>query len=125
MDAVQAIRNGELPGGPMTHGIARRMTDLTEQVFVNEARSEPGAMSGWHHHGEHAGCVYVQKGEVRIEWGPGGRERLDLAAGDFYVIAPNTIHREGNPGAEEHTIIAFGVGSGPDVVNVEGPEPEA
>lgn len=125
MGLIRAIRGGELPAGPTTHGITREMTDLDEHVFVNRAHSEPHAISGWHHHAEHTGCVYVEKGQVRVEWGPGGRERLDLASGDFYVIPPNTIHREGNPGPEDHTIVAFGVGSGPDVVNVDGPEPEA
>lgn len=68
--------------------------------------------------------MYVVQGQARIEWGPGGRERVDVSSGDFYVMAPNTIHREGNPGAEEQTLVAFGVGSGPKVVNVEGPESE-
>ncbi len=66
--------------------------------------------------------MYVVKGNVRIEWGPGGREKADLESGDFYVISPSTIHREGNPGAAENCWVGFLVGSGREVVNVDGPK---
>jgi mannose-6-phosphate isomerase-like protein (cupin superfamily) len=64
------------------------------------------------------------QGQLRLECGAGGRESVDVSAGDFYVIFPNTIHREQNPGTEDQVLIAFYLGSGPTVVNVDAPEAE-
>jgi uncharacterized RmlC-like cupin family protein len=66
--------------------------------------------------------VYVLRGQVEISWGRDGRESAELAAGDFYLIPPNTIHREANPGSEEQVVLGFWVGSGPVAVNVDAPE---
>lgn len=124
MGSVQVVRGGELSAGTATEGVARKAAEVDEHVSLGEIRSAPQTMSGWHHHGEHTTCVYVAQGQLRIEWGPGGRESIDLANGDFYVISPNTIHREGNPGSGDQEIVGFYVGSGPNVVNVDGPEPD-
>ena len=124
MDSVRVIRGGAIPAGPTSQGMTRQVTEVDERVSVLEARNAPQTMSSWHHHGEHTIYVYVVRGQMRIDWGPGGRERVDVASGDFYVMSPNTIHREGNPGTEDQWIVAFGLGSGPTVVNVDGPEPE-
>ncbi len=122
--SVQVIRGAAIPAGPESQGMTRKMADIDERVSVLEARNAPQTVSSWHHHGDHTTCVYITQGQARIEWGPGGRERVDLTSGDFYVMSPYTIHREGNPGAEDQTLVGFVIGSGPKVVNVEGPEPE-
>jgi mannose-6-phosphate isomerase-like protein (cupin superfamily) len=44
-------------------------------------------------------------------------------AGDFFVVPPHTVHREGNPGSEEQVLVGVRVGSGPTVINVEHPDP--
>jgi mannose-6-phosphate isomerase-like protein (cupin superfamily) len=44
-------------------------------------------------------------------------------AGDFFVVPPHTVHREGNPGSEEQVLVRVRVGSGPTVINVERPDP--
>ena len=124
MGSVRVVRGSEIHAGPATEGLDRYLAEVDELVTVGGARSAPHTMSGWHHHGDHTTCVYVVQGQVRIEWGPGGREGVDLSSGDFYVISPNTIHREGNPGSEEDEYLGFWVGSGTIAVNVEGPEPE-
>lgn len=124
MGLVQVVRGTEIPAGPVTGGLLRRGAQVDERVWAGEGRCKPQSSSGWHHHGEHFACVYVVEGQVRIEWGPGGRESIDLTAGDFYVISPDTIHREGNPGSEELVLAIFGVGSGPTFVEVDEPEAE-
>ena len=124
MGSVQVARGSDLSEGVSTDTLTRRLSDVGDLVTVDEAHTAPQASPGWHNHAENTAYVYVLQGQLRIEWGPGGRESADLAAGDFYVIAPNTIHRETNPGSEEQVLIAFLVGPGPIAVNVDGPEPQ-
>jgi hypothetical protein len=38
-------------------------------------------------------------------------------------VAPNAVHREGNPTDEASMIVVWRSGSGEAVVNVEGPQP--
>ncbi|WP_372592540.1 cupin domain-containing protein, partial [Guyparkeria sp.] len=94
---------------------------MDDRITVYAARNDPRALSAWHHHGENVACVYVMEGKLRIEWGPDERDSAELAAGDFYVIAPGAIHREANPGAEDHLLVGFAVGSGPKFFDVDGP----
>jgi uncharacterized RmlC-like cupin family protein len=104
--------------------MTRKVADFDELVSLGEARNEPETRSAWHHHGGRTAYAYVVQGLARLEWGRGGRERADLTAGDFYVVSPDTTHREGNPGTEDQLLVAFYLGIGAPVVNVEGPEPE-
>lgn len=124
MGSIRVVRGGELTAGPATQGMTRKAADVDERVSIAEGNIAPQTMSDWHHHGEHTTCVYVRYGQVRVEWGPGSRESADVAAGDFFIQSPNTIHRESNPGADDLTLVAFQVSSGRQVVNVDGPEPE-
>ena len=124
MNRVRVVRGGELQPGLASHDMSRRMTDVADGVSAAVARNLPNAISGWHHHGERTACVYLLQGQLRLECGAGGRESVDVSAGDFYVIFPNTIHREQNPGTEDQVLIAFYLGSGPTVVNVDAPEAE-
>lgn len=123
MGTVRAVRGGMLPTGPASHTMIRKMTEVDEDVSVAEVTNEPGTTSSWHHHGSHTTCVYVVKGSALVEWGPEGRDSVELATGDFYVISPNTIHREGNPGPGEQVLVGFFLGRGQQVVNVDEPEP--
>ena len=123
MGSVRVVRGGALSAGPVSQSVSRKSTALDQFGSIGEVRNRPQTTTGWHHHGEHTACVYVVQGPVRIEWGAGGRDSADLASGDFYVISPNTIHREANLGSEENCWVGFLVGSGAEVVNVDGPEP--
>lgn len=111
-----------MAAGPVSQSVIRKTARVDELGSIAQARNAPKTTTGWHHHGKHTAYVYVVQGQVSIEWGPNGRESVDLASGDFYIISPNTIHREGNPGSEENCWVAFIVGSGPEVMNVDGPE---
>ena len=125
MGSIRVVRGGDLSVGDQSDGIARQMDQVDEHVSLALATIGPNVMSGWHHHGDHTSCVYVLKGSLHIDWGPNGREGIDLTAGDFYVVAANTIHREGNRGSDDVQLAAFYLGSGPVLVTLKEAEPTA
>ena len=122
-EEIRIVPNGELETGPPTAGMTRKTAVAGEDVWMGEVRTEPGAMSGWHHHGEHTTYGYIIEGKARVEFGPGGGKSLEGGAGDFFVVPPHTVHREGNPGTDEQVLAAIRIGKGPSVINVDGPEP--
>ncbi len=121
-EPVKVVTNEGLKSGPPTPGMNRAEAFATDAVWVGEVRTDPGVMSGWHHHGEHATYGRVLSGSARVEFGPGGSETLEAGPGDFFHVPPHTVHREGNPGDREHVVVVVRLGSGPTVVNVDGPE---
>lgn len=125
MDSIRVVRGGDLVAGKDRDGISRRSGQAEEEVSLAMATLEAGRMSGWHHHGDHTSCVYVLQGRLHIDWGAGGRECVDLAAGDFYVVPPHLVHREGNSGADELRLAAFYLGTGPLSTDAESPELES
>lgn len=122
MSAVHVLRGGSIPPGPTSESVTRRVAEVGGIGAVGEVRNGPKTTTGWHTHGDHTACVYVVEGRVLLEWGPGGEHSVELGPGDFYVISPRTIHRESNPGPGENCWAGFLMGSGPQVVNVDGPE---
>jgi uncharacterized RmlC-like cupin family protein len=112
-----------LAPAPGTPGILREFAFQADDALVLRARVEPGNVSGWHHHGEYDIYGYVVTGVIRFEGGPGGTDRIDVGAGDFFHVPAHRIHRDVNPSASEgHEVILFLSGSGDMVVNVDGPE---
>ena len=92
--------------------------------MVVRSRVDPGVVSGWHHHGDYGIYGYVVSGSARFENGPGGRDAISVDPGDFFQVPARTVHRDVNPSETEgQEVILFLRGSGPMVVNVDGPEP--
>jgi uncharacterized RmlC-like cupin family protein len=87
------------------------------------ARVEGSVASGWHHHGDRDVLGHVVRGRARFEFGPGGCESTDVETGGFFHVPSGLIHRDVNPSDEPQEIILSFVGTGPLVVNVEGPDP--
>ena len=105
-------------------GMVREQAVATEGMWAGLARTPPGADSGWHHHGSYESTIYVVSGQMRMESGAGGEVVVEAGAGDFLYVPPGAIHRESNPGdTESHLVVVRGGGSGPPVINVEGPAP--
>src|SRR5919106_371538 len=67
--------------GPPTPGMDRQEALATEDLWAGFVRTEPGMVSGWHHHGEYETVAYVLTGSIRFEFGPGGCPRLRPAPG--------------------------------------------
>lgn len=104
-----------------TAGMVREKALDEAGAWVGIVRTAPQRPSGWHHHGEHDTFVYVQSGAIEFEFGPGGREQVEAGPGDFVHVPAGVVHREVNPAGEEGSLILVRVGSGPPVVNVDGP----
>ncbi len=110
--------------GPATPGMVREQAFIADDRWVGVVRTEPGARSGWHHHGNTDTYFYVLRGSIELEFGPGGHERLQVGAGDYAHVPHGVIHREGTPPDHPAEVALVRIGSGAAVVNVEGPEPE-
>jgi uncharacterized RmlC-like cupin family protein len=110
-----------VPGSP-TPGMSREEALATGSIWAGVARTDAGMASGWHHHGGHESVIYVLTGKLKMESGPGGSEVVEAGPGDFLLVPANAVHRESNPTDEESQIVVFRSGTGPVVVNVEGPD---
>ena len=120
------IRPGEgtLPPGPPTPGMERRQLFNHLDRWVGWVRTDAGFAGGWHHHGDRDSYIYVLRGRVRIEYGPGGRDEVRAAAGDFVFNPGRMVHREITEPGEPAEFFVVRVGSGPQNVNVDGPDPD-
>ena len=110
-----------LPGG-QTSGMDRRQIAERDGTWVGWIRTEPGVASGWHHHGDHDSWICLSRGAITIEFGAGGRESITAHEGQVIVNPARLVHREytGPDQAVEAYVIR--IGSGPQNVNVDGPE---
>jgi len=107
-----------------TSGITRHVAFQGKDFRVSRSLVAPGIVSGWHHHGTYDQYGYMVSGVARLEYGPGGHDAITIGTGDFWHTPANSIHRDVNPAATEGQVaIIFYRGTGPMVVNVEGPEP--
>ena len=106
---------------PATPGLQRRTAFSDEGHWFGHVVAEADTMSGWHHHGEHTTFGYILEGNIRLEFGPGGGESLDVGAGDFFVVPPHAVHREGNASPEDARAIVVRAGEGPPVFPADAP----
>jgi uncharacterized RmlC-like cupin family protein len=118
---VRLIGAGDRREGPVTPGMVREEAVATGRMWAGLARTAPGAMSGWHHHGDHESVICVLTGAFRMEFGPDGTDVLEAGPGDFLFVAPGAVHREGNPSDRECTAVVVRSGWGEAVLNVDGP----
>jgi uncharacterized RmlC-like cupin family protein len=103
--------------------MSRRQAVVTDLVWAGLVHTEPGAVSGWHHHGDHESVIYVLSGQLRMEFGAHGEEVFDALPGEFVHVPPYRIHREGNRTDRLATLVVTRSGQGESVINVDGPEP--
>lgn len=106
-----------------TSGMVRERAIDDDGIWAGLVRTAPKRPSGWHHHGEYDTYIYVRSGAIRFEFGPEGKQVVEAAPGDFVHVPSGVVHREVNPVADEGSVVLVRVGSGPPVVNVDGPAP--
>ena len=113
----------ELTEADPTPGMRREQAFSVDGLWAGLVHTEPGAASGWHHHGAHETSLYVVSGRLRLSFGPGGAEQVEAGPGDFLHVPAGTVHREANPTDEVSTAVIARAGRGAPTVNVEGPDP--
>src|SRR3954447_15797275 len=89
-------------------------------LWSGRVTTQPGAVSGWHHHDRNETSLYVVRGVLRLEV-EGDDEHLDAYAGAFVHVPAYTVHRESNPTAEPSVAVIARAGGGIPTVNVEAP----
>jgi uncharacterized RmlC-like cupin family protein len=118
---IVALARDGLTAAPGYPGITREIAFESDRALQVRVRGEGLAATGWHHHGEREVFGYLAKGRARFEFGPGGRESVDVEAGGFFRVPAGLIHRDVNPIDEEQEFVLVFAGAGPLVVDVEGP----
>lgn len=121
-EPIRVVPPDALVDADPTPGMRRRQAIDVPGLWSGMVHTEPGATSGWHHHGEHETSLYVISGVLRLDFGPGGEATVDAGPGQFVHVPAQTIHRESNPTGELAIAIIARAGSGAPTVNVDGPE---
>jgi uncharacterized RmlC-like cupin family protein len=116
---VRKVAADALTPGHPTPGVSRDEAIVVADLWSGRALTEAGATSGWHHHGDHDTIAYVVSGALRVET---ATAVVQGDPGDFVHVPAHTVHREGNPTSERAEVVIVRRGTGPAVVNVDGPD---
>lgn len=94
-------------------------------AWIGVLELEPGAASGWHHHGEWDSYAYVLDGVLRWEFGVRGDEAIEVAAGDVARMPARLVHRDVSAGEQTLRLVLFRTGHGELTIDVPGPSAAA
>lgn len=123
MAEIEVLKEGELRPGPATPGIVRKLAFEGKDALLLHSTAEGGAITAWHHHSDHDIYGFLISGTLRFDYGPGGRQSADIKAGEYFHMPPRIVHRDVNPSKDEmQDAIVVITGTGPLVVNLDGPE---
>jgi uncharacterized RmlC-like cupin family protein len=122
-EPVRVIRPEALQEADPTPGMRRQQAFGATGLWAGLVHTDPGATSGWHHHGEHETSLYVISGAMQLDFGPGGASSVRAEAGDFIHVPAHTVHRESNPTEGTSTAVIARAGLGTPTINVPGPDP--
>ena len=111
----------ELTDADPTPGMTRQVATHAEGMWSGTVDTEPGAVSGWHHHGDYETTLYVVSGLLRLESGPGGAHVVEAGPGDFLRVPAGAVHRESNPSGEPARAVIVRCGTGDPTYNTDGP----
>ena len=116
-EPVRVIRDAELLEADPTPGMLRRRAFEVPGLWAGQVVTEPGAVSGWHHHDSNSSMLYVVQGVLRLEC-EGIEGWVDAVAGDYVRVPAFTVHRESNPGRQPSLAVIARAGTGIPTVNV-------
>ena len=118
---ILVVTPGDRRAGPSTPGMVRQEAFAGDRMWSGTARTEPGMVSGWHHHGDYETTIYVLSGALQMEFGPDGSDTVEAGPGDFVYVPKGVVHRERNSSAEPSDLVLVRAGRGESTVNVDGP----
>lgn len=119
---IRVIPSDALVETDPTPGMHRRKAIDAQGLWAGLVDTDPGATSGWHHHGDHETSLYVVSGAMRLEFGPGGGSVVDAGPGDFVHVPAHIVHRESNPTESPATAVIARAGTGIPTINVAAPD---
>jgi uncharacterized RmlC-like cupin family protein len=76
----------------------------TKHLAVTVLRTEPGAETMPHHHGELDTMLYVARGTMAFHCGADMRADVSVRAGELCFIEPHAVHAEHNPDPVEYSL---------------------
>jgi uncharacterized RmlC-like cupin family protein len=117
---VRVFTPADLASADPTPGMNRALAFELPLLWAGQVETEPGAVSGWHHHERNESSLYIVRGVLRLEF-EGHDGYLDAGPGDFVHVPAWTVHRESNPAGEPSLAVIARVGGGIPTVNVDGP----
>jgi uncharacterized RmlC-like cupin family protein len=121
-EPVRVFTQDSLVDADPTPGMRRQRAIDVPGLWSGVVHTEPGATSGWHHHGDHETSLYIVAGRMRLEFGPGGESVVEAGPGEFVHVPRHVVHRESNPAGETALAVIARSGSGEPTVNVDGPD---
>lgn len=119
-DPVRVVKSADLVPADPTPGMDRTRAFELPSLWSGRVETQPGAVSGWHHHDLNETSIYVVSGVLRLEC-EGQEGYVDAEAGDFVHVPAYTVHRESNPTDAVSVAVLARVGGGIPTVNVDGP----
>jgi len=119
-EPIRVVKAAELVAGDPTPGMLRQRAFEVPILWAGQVVTEPGAVSGWHHHERNQSSLYVVRGLLRLEF-EGYDGFVDAHAGDFVHVPAWTVHRESNPMNEPSLAVIARAGGGVPTVNVDAP----
>jgi uncharacterized RmlC-like cupin family protein len=120
-EPVRVIKAGDLVAADPTSGMLRMRAFELPILWAGQVITQPGALSGWHHHDKNESSLYIVSGVLRLEF-EGHDGDVDAVAGDFVHVPAFTVHRESNPATTPSLAIIARAGGGIPTVNVLQPK---
>ena len=117
---VRVIKTADLVAADPTPGMARSLAFENGLLWAGQVVTDPGSVSGWHHHDRNESSLYIVRGVLRLEF-EGHDGYVDAEAGDFVHVPAYTVHRESNPTDQPTLAVLARAGGGTPTVNVEPP----
>jgi uncharacterized RmlC-like cupin family protein len=121
-ESLRVVRPDDLEAADPTPCMARQKAFAAPGLWAGIVDTDPGTVSGWHHHGAHESSLYLLTGTMRLEFGAGGGSVVEARAGDFVHVPAGVVHREVNPGDVVSRAVIARAGDGVPTVNVDGPD---
>jgi uncharacterized RmlC-like cupin family protein len=123
MAAPSVVRRDERrPASGLPVGASGEEVFHDPGAWIGALELAPGTASGWHHHGVWDSYAYVIDGVLRWEYGPGGRESIEVGAGDVGRMPARLVHRDVSAGTAPLRLVLFRTGQGELTVDVPGPD---